>query len=85
MCTTEEILKVYQNSAYFLVVALMTKIHQNLGEIFEKFIAEQIKAIEDTKVTAKKRNGILSFFRIFPVFNTFCWFLICGYVLIDIC
>lgn len=30
--------------------------------------ADQVRIIEETKVTSKKRKGILSFFRTFPVF-----------------
>ncbi|CAJ0842152.1 17990_t:CDS:10 [Entrophospora sp. SA101] len=35
--------------------------------IFEKFINEQLRSIEETKVTSKKRKGIVLFIRIFPV------------------
>ncbi|KAI7886029.1 hypothetical protein K492DRAFT_156532 [Lichtheimia hyalospora FSU 10163] len=41
---------------------------QRLTRMFERFVADQLKIIEDTKVSTKKRRGILPFFRTFPVF-----------------
>lgn len=35
---------------------------------FEKFVVEQIRAIEDTKVKIKKRKGVIAFMKIFPHF-----------------
>ncbi|KAL1934170.1 hypothetical protein VTP01DRAFT_6352, partial [Rhizomucor pusillus] len=50
------------------LLRLCNSLIQRLRRMFDRFIADQIKIIEDTKVTAKKRKGILSFFRTFPLF-----------------
>ncbi|KAL6898110.1 exocyst complex component Sec3 domain-containing protein [Trichoderma evansii] len=50
--------------------ALLQKLHVSLEGQFRKFVDEQIRAIEDTKVKIKKRKGVISFIRIFPAFMT---------------
>jgi len=37
--------------------------------LFKKFVDDQVKAIEETKVKVSKRKGIISFMRTFPVFS----------------
>jgi hypothetical protein len=37
--------------------------------LFKKFLDDQIRAIEDTKVKIKKRKGVIGFVRIFPSFS----------------
>jgi hypothetical protein len=37
--------------------------------LFTRFLDEQIRAIEDTKVKIKKRKGVIGFVRIFPSFS----------------
>jgi hypothetical protein len=49
---------------------LLQKLHGNLEVRFKKFVDEQIRAIEDTKVKIKKRKGVIGFMRIFPQFLT---------------
>lgn len=49
---------------------LLQKLHSNLEVRFKKFVDEQIRAIEDTKVKIKKRKGVIGFMRIFPQFLT---------------
>ena len=36
---------------------------------FAKFVEEQVRAIEDTKVKIKKRKGVIAFMKIFPLFS----------------
>lgn len=48
----------------------MQKIHTRLVTLFNKFLDEQIRAIEETKVKIKKRKGVIAFIRIFPSFST---------------
>ncbi|KAJ3042939.1 Exocyst complex component 1 [Rhizophlyctis rosea] len=55
-------------TGHTFVVALLDGVYSRLRGIFEKFVDEQIKAIDETKVTSKKRSGILSFVRTFPRF-----------------
>ncbi|KAI0129565.1 exocyst complex component Sec3-domain-containing protein [Xylariales sp. AK1849] len=49
---------------------ILQKIHGNLESRFTKFVDEQIRAIEDTKVKIKKRKGVISFMRVFPQFSS---------------
>lgn len=55
-------------SQEFLVRTLRT-VHTRLIGLFNKFLDEQIRAIEDTKVKIKKRKGVIGFSRIFPSFS----------------
>lgn len=55
-------------SQEYLVRTLRT-IHTRLIGLFNKFLDEQIRAIEDTKVKTKKRKGVIGFSRIFPSFS----------------
>lgn len=38
--------------------------------LFHRFVDEQVRAIEDTKVKVKKRKGIILFMKIFPAFSS---------------
>lgn len=49
---------------------LLQKLHGSLEARFRRFVDEQIRAIEDTKVKIKKRKGVIGFMRIFPQFLT---------------
>ena len=49
---------------------VLQKLHGNLEVKFKKFVDEQIRAIEETKVKIKKRKGIIHFIRVFPQFST---------------
>lgn len=40
---------------------------QRLQQMVDRFMADQIKAIEATKLTVKKRKGVTGFIRHFPV------------------
>ena len=46
----------------------LQRIHDRLNGLFHRFVDEQVRAIEDTKVRVKKRRGIISFMRVFPAF-----------------
>ena len=48
----------------------MQKLHNRLLTLFNKFLDEQIRAIEETKVKINKRKGVIAFIRIFPSFAT---------------
>ncbi|KAI8990352.1 exocyst complex component Sec3-domain-containing protein [Pilobolus umbonatus] len=50
------------------VLTVCKSLYQRLNRMFDNFIAEQVRIIEETKVSSKKRRGILSFFRTFPYF-----------------
>lgn len=46
----------------------LQKIHDRLSGLFSRFLDEQVRAIEDTKVKIKKRKGVIQFMKIFPQF-----------------
>ncbi|KAH7312188.1 exocyst complex component Sec3-domain-containing protein [Stachybotrys elegans] len=48
---------------------LIQKLQGNLDTRFRRFVDEQVRAIEETKVKIKKRKGVISFFRVFPAFS----------------
>ncbi|KAI2633434.1 exocyst complex component Sec3-domain-containing protein [Xylaria nigripes] len=49
--------------------SLLQKLNSSLESRFSKFVEEQIRAIEDTKVKINKRKGVISFMRVFPLFS----------------
>jgi len=48
---------------------VLQKLNSSLESRFTKFVEEQIRAIEETKVKIKKRKGVISFMRVFPNFS----------------
>ncbi|KAI1175888.1 exocyst complex component Sec3-domain-containing protein [Nemania sp. FL0916] len=48
---------------------ILQKLNGSLESRFSKFVEDQIRAIEDTKVKIKKRKGVISFMRVFPNFS----------------
>ncbi|KAJ5934278.1 hypothetical protein N7466_003825 [Penicillium verhagenii] len=52
----------------FIIHALQ-KLHSRLMGLYNRFVDEQIRAIEDTKVKINKRKGVISFMRVFPNFS----------------
>ncbi|KAJ9477604.1 Exocyst complex component SEC3 [Pseudozyma hubeiensis] len=51
-----------------LLQKVLAKLHLRLASQLERFVQEQIKGIEATKLTVKKRKGVVHFMRVFPVF-----------------
>ncbi|KAF2874328.1 exocyst complex component Sec3-domain-containing protein [Massariosphaeria phaeospora] len=47
----------------------LQKVHERLTGLFVRFVDEQIRAIEDTKVKIKKRKGVIAFMKTFPHFS----------------
>jgi len=66
----EHISFMYEDTYQEFITSTLKKVHDRLVSLFHKFIDEQIKAIEETKVKLKKRKGIISFMRTFPMFST---------------
>lgn len=52
------------------IVHSLQKVHARLMGLFNRFVDEQIRGIEDTKVKVNKRKGVISFMRVFPNFST---------------
>ncbi|KXJ97335.1 exocyst complex component Sec3-domain-containing protein [Microdochium bolleyi] len=48
---------------------ILQKLQSGLESQFNKFVEEQIRAIEETKVKIKKRKGVIAFMRVFPNFS----------------
>ncbi|KAL9126434.1 MAG: hypothetical protein Q9217_004505 [Psora testacea] len=48
---------------------VLGKFHDRLATQFTRFIEEQIRGIEDTKVKIKKRKGVIAFMKTFPNFS----------------
>ncbi|KAI0322704.1 exocyst complex component Sec3-domain-containing protein [Amylostereum chailletii] len=55
-----------RGTAFF--INLLDKQHTRLKALFERHVATQVKAVEDTKLTSKKRNGVAPFIKYFPVY-----------------
>lgn len=51
------------------LIQTMTKIHDRLAALFGRFVDEQMRGIEETKVKIKKRKGVISFMKTFPDFS----------------
>ncbi len=60
--------KEYQKTCHIYVTNLLEALARKVNVVFEKFVADQVKAIEETRITVKKRNGIIPFIRTFPKF-----------------
>ncbi|KAJ6129987.1 hypothetical protein N7512_002767 [Penicillium capsulatum] len=52
------------------IIHSLQKVHSRLMGLFNRFVDEQIRGIEDTKVKVNKRKGVISFMRVFPNFST---------------
>ncbi|EHK99575.1 putative Exocyst complex component 1 [Glarea lozoyensis 74030] len=59
----------FEESSQEFLSRTLQKVHTKLVSLFDKFLDEQIRAIEDTKVKIKKRKGVIGFIRIFPSFS----------------
>lgn len=59
----------FEESSQEYLARTLQKLHGRLVGLFSKFLEEQIRAIEDTKVKIKKRKGVIGFIRIFPSFS----------------
>ena len=62
-----QLFELEETNQEFLIQTL-TKIHDRLAVLFGRFIEEQLRGIEDTKVKIKKRKGVISFMKTFPEF-----------------
>ncbi|KAI9371524.1 exocyst complex component Sec3-domain-containing protein [Aspergillus egyptiacus] len=51
------------------IIHSLQKLHSRLIGLFNRFVDEQIRGIEETKVKVNKRKGVISFMRVFPNFS----------------
>ena len=60
--------EVEETNQEFLSQAV-SKVHDRLVTQFARFVEEQVRGIEDTKVKIKKRKGVIAFVKTFPNFT----------------
>ncbi|KAL1957420.1 hypothetical protein VTO42DRAFT_5988 [Malbranchea cinnamomea] len=65
----ERKLGLFEETNQEFLVRGLRKVHSRLMALFTKFVDEQIRAIEETKVKVKKRKGVISFMKTFPHFS----------------
>ena len=63
-----QLAEVEETNQEFLTQAV-TKVHDRVATQFARFIDEQVRGIEDTKVKIKKRKGVIAFMKTFPNFS----------------
>jgi exocyst complex component 1 len=68
----------WEDTDQMYLVKTLNKQHDKLAGAFNRFIEEQVHAIEDMKITAKRRQGVLLMFKIFPVTSLTTTLLISG-------
>ncbi|KAL8783463.1 MAG: hypothetical protein Q9213_004600 [Squamulea squamosa] len=69
IATLESKLCEFEDTNQEYLVQTISKVHDRLIAIFNRFVDEQIRGIEDTKVKIKKRKGVIAFMKTFPNFS----------------
>jgi hypothetical protein len=69
IAAVERKLAILEESSQEFLTRTLQRLHQRLVGLFTKFLDEQIRAIEDTKVKINKRKGVIAFIRVFPSFS----------------
>lgn len=69
LCAVDRKLLDIEDSNQDFLTRNLQKIHERLQGLFTRFLDEQIRAIEDTKVKIKKRKGVIAFMKTFPHFS----------------
>ncbi|EGN91691.1 hypothetical protein SERLA73DRAFT_67000 [Serpula lacrymans var. lacrymans S7.3] len=57
-----------RDSAFLLQI--LEKLHGRLKGSFDRHVNQQMKAVEETKLTSKKRKGVAYFIKYFPIYIT---------------
>ncbi|OJD26426.1 hypothetical protein ACJ73_02199 [Blastomyces percursus] len=65
----ERKMSVFDETSQEFIARSLHKIHSRFMGLFNRFVDEQIRGIEETKVKVNKRKGVISFMRIFPNFS----------------
>lgn len=68
LLSLEQCLNKFEETNQEFISRTVRTLHERLTGLFHKFVDEQVKAIEETKVKVKKRKGLISFMRVFPEF-----------------
>ena len=69
ICAVDRKLSEIEDSNQDFLTRTLQKVHETLTGLFSRFVDEQIRAIEDTKVKIKKRKGVIAFIKTFPHFS----------------
>lgn len=69
MLALEKALSEFEETNQEFIIHSLQRLHNRLAGIFNRFVDEQIRGIEETKVKVNKRKGVISFMRIFPHFS----------------
>ncbi|OCK76882.1 hypothetical protein K432DRAFT_334895 [Lepidopterella palustris CBS 459.81] len=69
MCAIDRKLVELEDTNQEFLNRTLGKIHERLTGLFTRFVDEQVRAIEDTKVKIKKRKGVIAFIKTFPHFS----------------
>ncbi|KAL8914723.1 MAG: hypothetical protein Q9171_000736 [Xanthocarpia ochracea] len=69
IATLESKLSEFEDTNQEYLIQTIGKVHDRLIAVFNRFIDEQIRGIEDTKVKIKKRKGVITFIKTFPNFS----------------
>ncbi|KAJ9245120.1 hypothetical protein DTO169E5_987 [Paecilomyces variotii] len=59
----------FEDTNQEFIVHSLQKLHTRLSGLFSRFVDDQIRGIEETKVKVNKRKGVISFMRTFPNFS----------------
>ena len=70
LCALEQHSSEYEETNQEYLVQTLTKVRDRLLTTFHRFIEEQVRGIEDTKVKIKKRRGVIAFMKTFPAFSS---------------
>ncbi|EXJ81582.1 hypothetical protein A1O1_07646 [Capronia coronata CBS 617.96] len=68
LVSLEQCLAKFEETNQEFITRTVRLLHDRVIGLFHKFVEEQVKAIEETKVKVKKRKGLISFMRVFPEF-----------------
>ncbi|GAT27448.1 exocyst complex component Sec3 [Aspergillus luchuensis] len=66
----EKAISEFDDTNQDFIIHSLQKLHSRLLGLFNRFVDEQIRGIEETKVKVNKRKGVISFMRVFPHFST---------------
>ena len=69
LCAVDRKLLDIEDSNQDFLSNTLRKVNERLTALFDRFVNEQIRAIEDTKVKIKKRKGVIRFMHTFPHFS----------------
>ena len=69
LSSLERFIAVYEETNQEYLTRLLRTMHDRVVGAFHRFVDEQVRAIEDTKIKIKKRKGIISFMKTFPTFS----------------